>query len=141
MKPQTVLNAKKLIQTGEVIELGHVLNAQMPLSPGRMFNMQVKQTAAALGTNRRSGNEELIVAEMGQVGTQFDGFAHQSHDNVHYNCFKTSEIVTRNGFTKLGIQNVGMLMTRGVLINVAGYWTKLCGAAIFADRTPPRTPR
>src|SRR6516165_11864336 len=79
MKPQTVLNAKKLIQTGEVIELGHVLNAQMPLSPGRMFNMQVKQTAAALGINRRSGNEELIVAEMGQVGTQFDGFAHQSH--------------------------------------------------------------
>ena len=50
MKPQTVLNATKLIQTGEVIELGHVLNAQMPLSPGRMFNMQVKQTAAALGT-------------------------------------------------------------------------------------------
>jgi kynurenine formamidase len=121
MKPQTVLKAAKLIQTGEVIELGHVLNAQMPLSPGRMFNLQVKQTAAALGTNRRSGNEELIVAEMGQVGTQFDGFAHQSHDNVHYNCFKTSEIVTRNGFTKLGIQNVGMLMTRGVLIDVAGY--------------------
>ena len=107
MKPQTVLKAAKLIQTGEVIELGHVLNAQMPLSPGRMFNLQVKQTAVALGTNRRSGNEELIVAEMGQVGTQFDGFAHQSHDNVHYNCFKTSEIVTRNGFTKLGIQNVG----------------------------------
>jgi len=50
MKPQTVLKASKLIQTGEVIELGHVLNAQMPLSPGRMFNMQVKQTAAALGT-------------------------------------------------------------------------------------------
>ena len=34
MKPQTVVKAAKLIQTGEVIELGHVLNAQMPLSPG-----------------------------------------------------------------------------------------------------------
>jgi len=121
MKPQTVLNATKLIKTGEVVELGHVLNAQMPLSPGRMFNLEVKQTAPASGTNRRSGNEELIIAEMGQVGTQFDGFAHQSHDNVHYNCFKTSDIVTRNGFTKLGIENVGMLMTRGVLIDVAGY--------------------
>ncbi len=30
MKPQTVLNAVKLIKTGEVIELGHVLNANMP---------------------------------------------------------------------------------------------------------------
>jgi hypothetical protein len=30
MKPQTVLNAVKLIKTGEVIELGHVLNTSMP---------------------------------------------------------------------------------------------------------------
>src|SRR5262249_41621504 len=60
MKPQTVLNATKLIKTGEVVEIGHVLSAQMPLSPGRMFNMQVKQTAPAVGTNKRSGNEEII---------------------------------------------------------------------------------
>jgi len=98
-----------------------VLNAQMPMSPARTFNMQVKRTSAPSGTNRRTGNEEIITSEMGQVGTQFDGFAHQSHDNVHYNCFKTADIETRNGFTKLGIHNVGMLMTRGVLIDIAGY--------------------
>jgi kynurenine formamidase len=121
MKPQSVLNAIKLIKSGEVIELGHVLNAQMPMSPARTFNMQVKRTSPPTGTNRRAGNEEIITAEMGQVGTQFDGFAHQSHDNVHYNCFKTADIETRNGFTKLGIHNVGMLMTRGVLIDIAGY--------------------
>jgi kynurenine formamidase len=120
MKPATVLNALKLVKTGEVIELGHVLSAQMPLG-ARQFNLIVKQTAAPAGTNQRSGNEEMVLAEMGQVGTQFDGFAHQSHNGVHYNCFKTSEIVTRNGFTKLGIQNVGSLITRGVLIDVAGY--------------------
>jgi kynurenine formamidase len=121
MKPQSVLNAVKLIKTGEVIELGHVLNAQMPMSPARTFNMQVKRTSPAAGTNQRTGNEEIITSEMGQVGTQFDGFAHQSHNNVHYNCFKTADIETRNGFTKLGIHNVGMLMTRGVLIDIAGY--------------------
>src|SRR5512132_3418035 len=74
MKPQTVLNALKLVKTGEVIELGHVLNSQMPLGP-RSFNLIVKQTAPPAGTNQRSGNEEMILAEMGQVGTQFDGFA------------------------------------------------------------------
>jgi kynurenine formamidase len=120
MKPATVLNALKLVKTGEVIELGHVLNAQMPLG-ARSFNLLLKQTAAPAGTNQRSGNEEMVIAEMGQVGTQFDGFAHQSHNGVHYNCFKTSEIVTRNGFTRLGIQNVGSLITRGVLIDVAAY--------------------
>src|SRR5262245_47254570 len=44
MKPATVLNALKLVKTGEVIELGHVLNAQMPLG-ARSFNMVVKRTA------------------------------------------------------------------------------------------------
>jgi kynurenine formamidase len=121
MKPQTVLNAVKLIKTGEVIELSHPLNAQMPLAAGRVYDMQVKRTAVSDLANKRNGNEELIIAEMGQVGTQFDGFAHQTHNNVHYNCFKTEDIATRNGFTKLGIEKVGMLMTRGVMIDVAGY--------------------
>lgn len=121
MKPQSVLKAVRLIKTGEVIELGHVLSEQMPLAPGRIYDMQLKRTAVSTLSNKRNGNEEIITSEMGQVGTQFDGFAHQSHDNVHYNCFRTEDIATRTGFTKLGIQNVGMLMTRGVLIDVAGY--------------------
>ena len=121
MKPQSVLNAVKLTKTGEVIELAHELRGSMPLSAGRVYDMQVKRTAIGTEANKRNGNEEIMTAEMGQVGTQFDGFARQTHDNSHYNCFKTEDIATRNGFTKLGIQNVGMLMTRGVLIDVAGF--------------------
>ncbi len=121
MKPASVLNAARLIKTGEVFELGHVLNASIPLSAGRIFDQIVKRTNNVPGTNKRSSNEEIMIAEMGQVGTQFDGFAHQAHDNVHYNCIKTSDIETRNGFTKLGIHKVGTLMTRGVMIDVAAY--------------------
>ena len=55
------------------------------------------------------------------MGTQFDGFAHQSHRNSHYNCFKTDEITTRTGFTRLGIENASVVITCGVLIDVAGY--------------------
>src|SRR5262249_2280276 len=73
-------------------------------------------------SNRRGSNEELLISEIGQVGTQFDGFAHQSIENSHYNCFKTEDITTRTGFTKLGIEKVGTLMTRGGLIDVA--WLK-----------------
>jgi hypothetical protein len=121
IKPQSVLNATKLIKAGEVIELGHARSALMPLSAGRVFDMQVKRTAEFDLANKRHGNEELIVGEMGQVGTKFDGFAHQTVNNVHYNCFKTVDIATRTGFTKFGIEKVGMLMTRGVLIDVAGF--------------------
>src|SRR5580658_4154379 len=121
MGPKSVLNAVKLIKSGEVIEMSYDLTAGMPLAAGRVYDMQVKRTAVGTASNRRNGNEELMIAEMGQVGTQFDGFAHQSHADVHYNCFKTEDIVTRTGFTRLGIEKVGMLMARGVLIDVAAY--------------------
>ena len=121
IKPQTVLNAAKLIRTGEVIELGHELSGAMPIFPGRVFTMQVKRTVTVPRANKLNANEELLTAELGQVGTQFDGFAHIAHDNAYYNCFKGDEIATRTGFTKLGIQNVGMLMARGVLIDVAAF--------------------
>ena len=120
MKPQTVLNAARLIKTGEVIELGHVLNDKIAIQSTRRFEMFTKRTGEFLGSNRRGSNEELVVSEIGQVGTQFDGFAHQTHENSLYNCFKLNEIATREGFKKLGIHNVGALMTRGVMIDVAG---------------------
>ena len=39
------------------------------------------------------------MSEIGQVGTQFDGFAHQTHENSWYNCFKVAENAARSGFT------------------------------------------
>jgi kynurenine formamidase len=114
-----VLRAARLIHTGEVIELGHVLTGSMPLSAGRRFEVITKRTNMTPESNHRGSNEELVISEIGQVGTQFDGFSHQTIGNSMYNCFKLDEISTRSGFTKLGIENVGFLMTRGVLIDVA----------------------
>ena len=120
MNPASVLAAAKLIRAGEVIEIGHVLRAGMPIQGTRQFNLHTKRTFMNPQSNQRGSNEELVVTELGQVGTQFDGFAHQSHGDSLYNCFKTSDIASRTGFTKLGIEKVGTLMTRGVLIDVAG---------------------
>lgn len=118
MGPETVLRAARLIRAGRVIELGQVLRSSMPLG-ARHFDLYVKPTGPLGGSNRRGSNEELVVAEMGQVGTQFDGFTHQTIGDSLYNCFDQNEIMTRGGFTRLGVENVGMLMTRGVLIDVA----------------------
>ena len=119
MKPETVLRAARLIRTGEVFELAHVLSGSMPFSLTRRFELHTKRTVMNPGTNRRGSNEEIVLSEIGQVGTQFDGFSHQTIGNSLYNCYKGDEIATRTGFTKLGIEQVGALMTRGVLIDVA----------------------
>src|SRR5215831_12139374 len=129
MKPETVLRATKLIHTGEVIEMGHVLNSSMPFFGTRRFDVHTKRTFMNPQSNRRGSNEELVVSEIGQVGTQFDGFAHQTIGDSMYNCFKVGDLATRAGFTKLGIENVGFLMTRGVLIDIAA----LKGVDTLAD--------
>jgi kynurenine formamidase len=117
--PEAVRRAAGLIRTGEVIELGQVLSASMPMPATRQFDVHTKRTTMNPQSNRRGSNEELVVAEIGQVGTQFDGFAHQTIGDSMYNCFKVSEVGTRTGFTRLGIQNVGAIVTRGVMIDVA----------------------
>ncbi len=119
MKPETVLRAARLIRTGEVIELGHVLSAAMPLPATRRFDLITKRTVTNPTSNRSGFNEELVVAEIGQVGTDFDGLSHPTIGDSLYNCFRMADIATPTGFTKLGIHNVGALMTRGVLIDVA----------------------
>src|SRR4026207_1619281 len=79
MNAQTLLRAARLIRTGEVFELGRVLSDSMPLSAGRRFEVVTKRSRQDPGSNHRGSNEELVVAEIGQVGTQFDtsGPVHQ----------------------------------------------------------------
>ena len=121
MKPETVLRAAKLIRTGEVFELGAVLSPdprEAFINAGRVFNIYTKPSPPI--PNARQVNEELVVTELGQIGTQFDAFAHQMWGDSFYNCFKLGDIGTRTGFKKLGVEHVGGLVTRGVLIDVAG---------------------
>ena len=129
MTPEAVLRASGLIRTGQVFELGRVLTPTMPVFGTRRFELQTKRTVMNPESNRRGSNEELVYGEMGQIGTQFDGFAHQTIGGRLYNCFALDEISSRTGFSKLGIESVGMLMTRGVLIDVAA----LKGVAVLPD--------
>jgi kynurenine formamidase len=73
--------------------------------------------------------DELVTAEIGQVGTQFDGLGHPMirihgvkgvpDDNYFYNGVRLSEVDTPRGLKKNGTQNVGSFFTRGLLIDVA----------------------
>jgi len=120
MKPDAVLRAAKLIKTGEVFELGELLSndpKEAFINGGRQFTLLTKPDNPK--PNTRTENEELVVSELGQVGTQIDAFAHQMYGDSFYNCFKYGDIFGRNGYKKLGVENIGMLMSRGVLIDVA----------------------
>ena len=116
-----MLRAAKLIKTGEVFELGAILS---PDPEGSLHQrrppVQHLHQAVAADSERAPDQEELVVTELGQIGTQIDAFAHQMWGDSFYNCFKFADIATRSGHKKLGVEHIGSLITRGVLIDVAG---------------------
>jgi len=127
--PQTVLKATKLIREGKVYELGKLLDASMPRSPGRSFALELKRTGGPNGRNQQRGNEETVYTELGQMGTQFDGLAHQGLGPYLYNCIENDKVAARSGFAKLGVEKVGSLFTRGVMLDIA----RLKGVDILPD--------
>src|ERR1700747_136263 len=71
MKPDTVLRAAKLIKTGEVFELAAILSPDPKeafINANRVFNVYTKPALPI--PNARQENEELVVTELGQIGTQ-----------------------------------------------------------------------
>ena len=69
-------------------------------------------------------HDDLFSGEIGQIGTQLDGLGHVGvrigEDDYFYNGFRRSSFGTAYGLKKLGIENVGVFFTRGVLLDVAG---------------------
>ena len=118
---EKVLGAVSLIKTGKVYELGRVYEDVMPLFGTRHFSLRIPQMSGPLGDNQVTWHEEIFSGEIGQIGTQFDGLAHIGIGDIYYNGLLQSEIAKAEGFVKLGVENVGAIVTRGVLIDIVGY--------------------
>lgn len=125
--PKRVLEATQLIKEGRIYELGRDYEAGMPLFPGRHYSLTIpgSPTGGPVGSNNVVWHDEMVSGQIGQVGTQFDGLGHVGiridGEDVFYNGFKRSEFGTAGGLNKLGVEKVGVFVTRGVLIDVAGY--------------------
>jgi kynurenine formamidase len=119
MQPETVMRATRLIKEGKIYELGRVLAADIPLLGTRSFLLHTAPIAGPSGVNKVRASEETVITQLGHVGTQLDGLPHIGIGELLYNCVKAEEVATRSGFTKLGIEKIGALFTRGVLLDVA----------------------
>ncbi len=116
---ESIAAAAKLIREGKMYELGKVLDRNIPMSPGRSFVLSVQRTSGPNGRNQQGGNEETVFTELGQMGTQFDGLAHQQLGPHLYNCVEAEKVVRRSGYTKLGVEKAGSFFARGVLLDIA----------------------
>jgi kynurenine formamidase len=127
LTPQKVLEGTQLIRTGQMYSLGRMYEYGMPLFGKRHFSLTIpgSPTGGPDGANKLVYHDELFSGEIGQIGTQLDGLGHigvrMAGDDFFYNGFRRSEFGKAYGLEKLGIENVGVFFTRGVLLDVAGF--------------------
>lgn len=119
--PAKVLEAKNLITEGAVYQLGRVYETAMPMFGTRHYSLRIPQTFGPMGANQTTYHDEIVSAEIGQVGTQFDGLGHIGVGDLYYNGHNRNEFSKADGLQKLGVENVGAIATRGVLVDVAAY--------------------
>lgn len=123
--PDKTLAATKLVTTGKAYRLGIETNKDTPAYGTRKFAITVLQPdqagGAALGPTRTTYNDDIITGWAG-VGSQIDGLGHAGIDGLYFNCNRAAEFTRADGLTKLGIENVPAIATRGVLLDMAGYF-------------------
>jgi len=132
LSPDTVLAALAVVKKGEIADLAHAFEMGRPDFHNRVFTLISAggPSGGPVGKHRYMFNEEWISGEITGMSTQFDALSHigrqlgKNGDNntVHYyNGFSHSEIGTRNGFKKLGVEKVPPIFTRGILIDLAAH--------------------
>ena len=119
--PAKVLDAKAMITKGTVYQLGRVYEAGMPLFGSRHYSLKVPYAFPMPGKNQASYHDDIISGELSQIGTQFDGLGHVGIGELFYNGNRKSDFAEADGLKKLGVENVGAIVTRGVLIDVAKF--------------------
>ncbi|MFZ1699869.1 MAG: cyclase family protein [Pyrinomonadaceae bacterium] len=123
--PEKSLAASKLITKGKSYSLAIETNKDTPAFPPRTFSitvLQPNQTAGAtLGATNTTYNDDIIMGWVG-IGTGIDGLGHVGIDNLYFNCNKAADFVAPDGLKKLGVENIPAVATRGVLLDMAGYF-------------------
>ena len=123
--PQSRVAAAKLVKTGRVATLGMPYHLRTPVFPGRLLSITIPSgggpthNLAWSGENfRQTFMDELVTAQIGQVGTQFDSLAHPmiqikgrqadgwKDGNYLYNGRRLEDVGTPYGLKKNGTENV-----------------------------------
>jgi kynurenine formamidase len=105
-------------RTGRLYDLGRELHEGIPVFPGRHFRQTlVPNPGPTLGENMVDWSHEVISTTM-QLGTHLDALCHLRMGDEGYDGFTLADS-TPAGVTRLGIETVPQIVTRGWLIDVA----------------------
>jgi len=114
-----------LVRRGRLYDLGHVLDENVPVFPGRYFKQTLVTTAhhantdGGLGENNVNWITELVSGTM-QLGTHLDALSHLQMGDHGYGGFTVCELAGTAGVRQLGVETVPQIVTRGWLVDADG---------------------
>ncbi len=128
--PEMILSAAQLIKQGKVATLGKVYQSDAPTFGQRSWRLVIPglPTGGPMGEQEMVYNDEYVSAEIGQIGTQFDGPGHvgvlTSNGHFFYNGrYLEDADITSNGVGSLGVEHIANIgfVCRGVLLDAVAY--------------------
>jgi kynurenine formamidase len=132
--PAKILASLAIPKTGQTYELGHPYETNMPQYGSRPYFLNVLTRPSPGGPGDPLIHTEYFTGYIGQMGTQFDALSHQgrhvrmadgSVEAVFYNGFTETEMMRGTnglgGVAALGVEQMKPFITRGVLIDIAGF--------------------
>lgn len=131
LSPEVLLAALSLVNKGEVIDLGRVLDQNTPKFPGRYWHQTIdlsahetnqrRPDATAYGWGKRAINwiGEIQVGTF-QVGTQLDSIGHIQTGDRFYNGWRTTDVVESWGLNRFGVETIPPVITRGIVVDMPG---------------------
>jgi kynurenine formamidase len=132
--PEKIMKALRIPKTGQTYELGHIYEASMPQYGNRPYYLNVQPAPLPQKEGEGFAHGDYFNGYLGQMGTQFDALGHQgealkmadgSVKMLFYNGFTEQELTGGNrglgGLEALGVEHVKPIITRGILVDIAGY--------------------
>ena len=121
--PEKVREAVGLVKEGRAFRLTQILDENSPAQMWRYWKhaLLLDRVLAGrwFGANDQSFLEEAVAGAL-HSGTHLDGLAHIGIGEHTYNGHRYVDVVDARGLTQLGIEHVPPIVTRGVLLDVAG---------------------
>ena len=120
-----VRDAAALVRSGEVLSLAQPLSPRTPVPrhrAGVQHFMGRDGGDYAAGARRPGGfqfAEDTVMLPL-HIGTHIDALCHAWYDDALYNGFPGSGTRSTSGATRCGIDKMGPIVGRGVLLDIAG---------------------
>ena len=121
--PDQVRRATALVRTGEVLRLAQLLSPKTPVPAhrcGLQHFMGRDGGDYAAGAKRPGGfqfAEDTVVMPL-HIGTHVDALCHAWYDDKLYNGYLGDTVRSTTGATRLGIDKMPPVVTRGILLDL-----------------------